>query len=149
MIYSYNGWQVGNTSLSYNSFSFDVPTPSTVPVNYTEIIEETEPGVKGMVQMAVRKTTAFGKTAGKAIGEFFRTLPEKLAWLKDKILWLIDWINEHDIMAAVVGLILLLILIPILGIAWARNSKAQKTESSGKKSGKNESVLKRASTASP
>ena len=95
LIYSYNGWQVGNTSLSYNSFSFDVPTPSTVPVNYTEIIEETEPGVKGMVQMAVRKTTAFGKTAGKAIGEFFRTLPEKFTWLKDKILWLIDWINEH------------------------------------------------------
>ena len=133
LIYSYNGWQVGNTSLSYNSFSFDVPTPSTVPVNYTEIIEETEPGVKGMVQMAVRKTTAFGKTAGKAIGEFFRTLPEKLAWLKDKILWLIDWINEHDIMAAVVGLILLLILIPILGIAWARNSKAQKIRKQRKK----------------
>ena len=133
LIYSYNGWQVGNTSLSYNSFSFDVPTPSTVPVNYTEIIEETEPGVKGMVQMAVRKTTAFGKTAGKAIGEFFRTLPEKFTWLKDKILWLIDWINEHDIMAAVVGLILLLILIPILGIAWARNSKAQKIRKQRKK----------------
>lgn len=79
MIYSYNGWQVGNTSLSYNSFSFDVPTPSTVPVNYTEIIEETEPGVKGMVQMAVRKTTAFGKTAGKSSenfsGLFRRSLP--------------------------------------------------------------------------
>ena len=133
LIYSYNGWQVGNTSLSYNSFSFDVPTPSTVPVNYTEIIEETEPGVKGMVQMAVRKTTAFGKTAGKAIGEFFRTLPEKFTWLKDKILWLIDWINEHDIMAAVVGLILLLILIPILGIAWARNSNAQKIRKQRKK----------------
>mgnify|MGYP002606113394 FL=1 len=133
LIYSYNGWQVGNTSLSYNSFSFDVPTPSTVPVNYTEIIEETEPGVKGMVQMAVRKTTAFGKTAGKIIGEFFRTLPEKFTWLKDKILWLIDWINEHDIMAAVVGLILLLILIPILGIAWARNSKAQKIRKQRKK----------------
>ena len=133
LIYSYNGWQVGNPSLSYNSFSFDVPTPSTVPVNYTEIIEETEPGVKGMVQMAVRKTTAFGKTAGKAIGEFFRTLPEKFTWLKDKILWLIDWINEHDIMAAVVGLILLLILIPILGIAWARNSKAQKIRKQRKK----------------
>lgn len=133
LIYSYNGWQVGNTSLSYNSFSFDVSTPSTVPVNYTEIIEETEPGVKGMVQMAVRKTTAFGKTAGKAIGEFFRTLPEKFTWLKDKILWLIDWINEHDIMAAVVGLILLLILIPILGIAWARNSKAQKIRKQRKK----------------
>ena len=133
LIYSYNGWQVGNTSLSYNSFSFDVPTPSTVPVSYTEIIEETEPGVKGMVQMAVRKTTAFGKTAGKAIGEFFRTLPEKFTWLKDKILWLIDWINEHDIMAAVVGLILLLILIPILGIAWARNSKAQKIRKQRKK----------------
>ena len=112
LIYSYNGWQVGNTSLSYNSFSF---------------------GVKGMVQMAVRKTTAFGKTAGKAIGEFFRTLPEKFTWLKDKILWLIDWINEHDIMAAVVGLILLLILIPILGIAWARNSKAQKIRKQRKK----------------
>lgn len=124
---------MGNTSLSYNSFSFDVPTPSTVPVNYTEIIEETEPGVKGMVQMAVRKTTAFGKIAGKAIGEFFRTLPEKFTWLKDKILWLIDWINEHDIMAAVVGLILLLILIPILGIAWARNSKAQKIRKQRKK----------------
>ncbi len=140
LIYSYNGWQVGNTSLSYNSFSFDVPTPSTVPVNYTEIIEETEPGVKGMVQMAVRKTTAFGKTAGKAIGEFFRTLPEKFTWLKDKILWLIDWINEHDIMAAVVGLILLLILIPILGIAWGqkipkprRYSKAAEKKRSGKK----------------
>ena len=106
LIYSYNGWQVGNTSLSYNSFSFDVPTPSTVPVNYT---------------------------AGKAIGEFFRTLPEKFTWLKDKILWLIDWINEHDIMAAVVGLILLLILIPILGIAWARNSKAQKIRKQRKK----------------
>lgn len=133
LTYSYNGWQVGSTSLSYNSLSFEVPTPSTVPVNYTEIIEETEPGVKGMVQVAVRKTTAFGKTAGKAIGEFFRTLPEKLTWLKDKILWLIDWINEHDIMAAVVGLILLLILIPILGIAWARNSKAQKIRKQRKK----------------
>ena len=62
-----------------------------------------------------------------------RFLPEKFTWLKDKILWLIDWINEHDIMAAVVGLILLLILIPILGIAWARNSKAQKIRKQRKK----------------
>lgn len=137
LIYSYNGWQVGSADLSYSSLSFEVPTPSTVPVNYTEIIEETEPGIKGMAQVAFRKTkaglTTFGKNAGKAIGEFFRTLPEKLSWLKDKIIQLIDWINENDIMAAVVGLILLLILLPILGIAWARNSRAQKIRKQRKK----------------
>ena len=103
LIYSYNGWQVGSADLSYSSLSFEVPTPSTVPVNYTEIIEETEPGIKGMAQVAFRKTkaglTTFGKNAGKAIGEFFKTLPEKLSWLKDKIIQLIDWINENDIMA--------------------------------------------------
>lgn len=144
LAYEYNGWQVGSAALSYNSLSFDVPTPSTVPVNYTEIIEETEPGIKGRVQVAFRKTKAFGKQAGKVLGsfgrnagtaikEFFQTLPEKFTWLKERIVWLIDWINENDIMAAAVGLLLLLILLPILGIAWARNARAEKIRKQRKK----------------
>ena len=137
LTYSYNGWQVGSASLSYNSLSFEVPVPSTVPVNYTEIIEETEPGIRGMAQTALRKTkktlSSFGKTAGNAAGNFFKTLPEKLSWVKDKILWLIDWINENDIMAAAVGLLLLIILIPVLVIAWARNARAQKIRKQRKK----------------
>ena len=40
--------------------------------------------------------------------EASQTLPEKFTWLKERIVWLIDWINENDIMAAVVGLLLLL-----------------------------------------
>ena len=137
LTYSYNGWQVGSASLSYNSLSFEVPVPSTVPVNYTEIIEETEPGIKGMAQTALRKTkktlSSFGKTAGNAAGDFFKNLSEKLSWVKDKILWLIDWINENDIMAAAVGLLLLIILIPVLVIAWARNARAQKIRKQRKK----------------
>ena len=137
LTYSYNGWQVGSASLSYNSLSFEVPVPSTVPVNYTEIIEETEPGIRGMAQTALRKTkktlSSFGKTAGNAAGDFFKNLSEKLSWVKDKILWLIDWINENDIMAAAVGLLLLIILIPVLVIAWARNARAQKIRKQRKK----------------
>ena len=76
LAYEYNGWQVGSAALSYNSLSFDVPTPSTVPVNYTEIIEETEPGIKGRVQVAFRKTKAFGKQAGKVLGSLAE-MPEQ------------------------------------------------------------------------
>ena len=143
LAYEYNGWQVGSAALSYNSLSFDVPTPSTVPVNYTEIIEETEPGIKGRAQVAFRKTKAFGKQGRKGSGQFGR-MPEQhqrilpdpsgeVTWLKERIVWLIDWINENDIMAAAVGLLLLLILLPILGIAWARNARAEKIRKQRKK----------------
>ena len=133
LVYSYNGWQVGSADLSYNSLSFEVPTPSKVSVSCTETIEETEPGIKGMTQAAFRKTKAGLTALGENIGEFFGSFPEKLSWLKDKAVQLIDWINENDIMAAAVGLVLLIILLPLLCIAWARNSRAQKIRKQRKK----------------
>lgn len=142
--YTYNGWNVGNVKLSFSPLTYQVPTPSTVPLTYTEIIEETEPGIKGVAQVAFRKTKAFGKTAGKeivkfgkkakdALVDFGKHVPGWLSGLKDKGQELIDWLNENDIMAAVMGLILLIILIPILVVVWVRNVRIQKIRKMRKK----------------
>ena len=133
LTYTYNGWQVGKADLSFSSLNFEVPTPKTVPLTYSEIQEETEPGVKGVIQVAVRKTKSFGKTAGKEIQKFMEKIPGWLAMAQEKFWDLVDWINENDIMAALVGLILLVILVPILVVAWTRNSKAQKIRKRRKK----------------
>lgn len=137
--YSFNGWNVGHSEASFSPLFYQVPVPQTVPLTYTEQ-EETEPGIKGMAQVAVRKTKAFGrelvklgKSAGKAAGEFFEDIPGGLAGWKESLGDVMKWLNENDIMAAVLGLILLIILLPILGIALARNAKSQKIRKMRKK----------------
>lgn len=142
--FKYNGWKVGNINITLSPLSYEVPTPKRVPLTYTEIIEETEPGVKGVMQVAVRNTKTYGKKAGEmivkyakiakdGIVKFCKNLPGWFSLLKDKCMELIDWINQNDIMAALVGLILLIILLPILGIAWRRNAKAQKIRKTRKR----------------
>lgn len=138
--YAFNGWNVGSTQLSVSSLNFEVPTPKTVALTYTEIVEETEPGIKGVIQVAYRGTKSLGKNVMAAASDLAEKIPEAASnvpgWLqniKNSFLDLVDWLNENDIMAAVLGMLLLIILLPILAIAWARNSRTQKIRKLRKK----------------
>lgn len=130
---TYHGWDVGGFSLKAAPLDYAVFVPKTVEVKVDEASREREPGLGGMVQVAVRETKEVGKSAGR----FFKQIPEKFPdWIetaREAGKSAADWVNEHDIFMALVGLVLLLILLPVLLITWGRNARIQKIRRQRKK----------------
>lgn len=121
--YTYNGWEVGNAEFSLTSMDFEVQMPKYLDVDYKELHGIIDPGFKGVVQVVTRKTKSIVKTAKRTANDILDRVP---GWLEDlEYLWydLMDWVYANDIMVAALGLVLLIILIPILIIAWTRNAR--------------------------
>ena len=131
--YYYNGWEVGDAEFSFTSMDFEVDTPHYLDVDFKELHGVVDPGVKGVVQVVTRKAKAIFKVVKRTVKDVIDKIP---GWLEDlEYLWwdLVDWVYENDIMMAVLGLVLLIILIPILIIAWTRNAKTVRIRKQRKK----------------
>ncbi len=130
---TYHGWEVGGFKLTAAPLDYAVFVPKTVEVKIDEDSRKLEPGFGGMVQVAVRET----KKVGRSVGKFLKQVPDKFPGWIETIRTagksVSDWINEHDIFMALVGLILLVILIPVLFITWGRNARIQKIRRQRKK----------------
>lgn len=131
--YYYNGWEVGTAEFSFTSMDFEVNTPKYLDVDFKELHGVVDPGFKGVVQVVTRKTKSITKTVKRTAEGIIDRIP---GWLEDlEYLWwdLADWVYENDIMVAVMGLVVLILLIPLLIIAWTRNARTVKIRKRRKK----------------
>ena len=110
--YTYNQWPVGTASLKFNTFDFEIPEWEiknvNVPSQDAEQMTEPDTDAKGFVEKA-----------GDMIKGGLKGIEN--AWTSA---W--DWIYENDVFAAIVGLILIILLLPMLIIAYIRNRSSQK-----------------------
>lgn len=109
-IYTYHGWQVSSLPVTFNKADIEIPEWKLINTDLSAKAEEpeteTEPAGFGQNAENILKTGA-----GKVITGW------NDAW---------DWIYDHDIAAALVGLVLIILLIPVLIIAYIRNRSSQR-----------------------
>lgn len=102
--YTYRGWNVGSASIQFQKPGASLPV-STVSQKITESVPSEE-----LLQTEAEPEETKGDWLEKA----------RTAWSGA-----MEWIYDHDIMAAVVVFILILALLPILMIAYVRNRSSQ------------------------
>lgn len=102
--YTYRGWNVGSASIQFQKPGASLPV-STVSQKITESVPSEE-----LLQTEAEPEETKGDWLEKA----------RIAWSGA-----MEWIYDHDIMAAVVVFILILALLPILMIAYVRNRSSQ------------------------
>lgn len=102
--YTYRGWNVGSASIQ-----FQKPGASLSVSTVSQKITESVPSEK-LLQTEAEPEEAKGDWLEKA----------RTAWSGA-----MEWIYDHDIMAAIVVFILILALLPILMIAYVRNRSSQ------------------------
>lgn len=102
--YTYRGWNVGSASIQFQKPGANLPV-STVSQKITESVPSEE-----LLQTEAEPEETKGDWLEKA----------RIAWSGA-----MEWIYDHDIMAAVVVFILILALLPILMIAYVRNRSSQ------------------------
>ena len=101
--YSYHGWQVGVLPVTFNGVDMEVPEWKLLYTDVSENLSETQTETEAV---------SFGEKAGNVL---------KTGWSNA---W--EWIYDHDIAAALVGLVLILLLLPMLMIAYVRNRSSQR-----------------------
>ena len=108
--YTYHGWQVSEVPVVFNTIQMEFPEWRLINTDLSADQPQTEP-----------ETEAAG--LGEQAGLAFRKGADKIkaAWESG---W--EWIYDHDIAAALVGLVLILLLLPILVIAYIRNRSSQR-----------------------
>lgn len=109
-IYTYHGWQVSAVPVSFNTVDVEIPEWKLVNTDLTALQPSSEPETE---------PKSFGEKAGNLFETGVDTV--KTAW---EDAW--DWIYDHDIAAAVVGMILILLLLPVLIVAYIRNRSSQR-----------------------
>lgn len=133
--FSYNGWDLGSTDISFNSLKMDIEQPelseaSSQTITREKETEEVIPENETFQEKALRigrnlweDLQIWAKAAWVKIQEW-----AKIAWdfLVEKAVLADQWVTENDLKAALIVLILILILLPVLVVAWVRNSKAKK-----------------------
>jgi len=124
--YYYNNWKVGSAKMAFSTMEFEVLRPRYLAVDFKELHGIVDPGFKGVMQVVTRKAKTIFRTAKRTTNEIIDKVP---GWLEDlEYFWwdLVDWVYENDILVAVLGLALIVILIPFLVLAWGRNAKTAK-----------------------
>lgn len=109
-IYTYHGWQVSAVPVSFNTVDVEIPEWKLINTDLTALQLSSEPETE---------PKSFGEKAGNLFETGVDTV--KTAW---EDAW--DWIYDHDIAAAVVGMILILLLLPVLIVAYIRNRSSQR-----------------------
>lgn len=108
--YTYHGWQVASVPVTFNTIDIEIPEWQLINTDLTADLEMTETETEEL---------SFGEKAENVL--ITGTEKIKTGW---NDAW--DWIYDHDIAAALVGLVLIILLIPILIIAYIRNRSSQK-----------------------
>lgn len=109
-VYTYHGWKVSSVPVSFNTVNVEIPEWQLI---------NTDPEASQPASEPETEEPGFGKKAENAWKA--GTDKIKTAW---EDAW--DWIYDHDIAAAVVGMILILLLLPVLIIAYIRNRSSQR-----------------------
>lgn len=102
--YTFNGWKVGAIPAVFNTVDIEIPEWNLINTDLSAV--SMEPGTE---------ESGFGKEAGGVL-ESIKTGWDN-AW---------NWIYEHDIAAALAGMVLIILLLPMLIIAYIRNRNSQK-----------------------
>lgn len=121
--FSYQGWNLGSTAVTVSSLKdLEIKEPevsqtsaqTTAPS--TSDVQETESSIKDKIL-----------NAGKELLQKLQpAVKEKATFLYEKEQTFEAWVTENDLAAAIIVFILILILVPVLVIAWGRNSRAKK-----------------------
>ncbi|MDO5425938.1 MAG: D-alanyl-D-alanine carboxypeptidase family protein [Eubacteriales bacterium] len=133
--FTYEGWELGSTDMSFNSLDLEISQPELSQETYQTMQEqkETEEYIPED-ETAQEKALRIGRKYLKKAQEWALSAWEKIqewagiAWdfILEKLGFLDGWVTENELKAALLTLILILILIPVLIVAWRRNSKAKK-----------------------
>lgn len=108
--YMYHGWQVSSVPVAFNTVDIEIPEWKLINTDLMENIQMTEPETEEL---------GFGKKAEDVVTAGVDKI--KAVWHDA---W--DWIYDHDVAAAVVGMILILLLLPVLIVAYIRNRSSQR-----------------------
>lgn len=109
-LYTYHGWQISSVPVTFNTLDIEIPEWKLINTDLTADIQMTEPETEEL---------SFGKKAENVLKD--STGKIKQAWDDT---W--EWIYDHDIAAAIVGLILIILLLPVLIVAYIRNRSSQR-----------------------
>lgn len=120
LVYSYNGWSVGGEQLKLSSLDYKVPLPDAAEI---QRVEENRKNVKTGFEAVLEDVT---QTAQKIPAYLLEEAPKWIEGAKDVWYELMDYIYDNDILAAVICFVIILILLPFLCLAFARNSKAKR-----------------------
>lgn len=142
MYFTYSGWDLGSIQLKLNSPAVAVGQPALSDATAqtlaaiasgeieTPETEEPIPEDETIPQMLLRLGRKYMRKAKKLAEEGIDWLKENApaagAWVREKAGAFEGWVMENDLAAALLVLVLILFLIPILIVAWIRNSKAKK-----------------------
>lgn len=109
-VYKYHGWQVSSVPVTFNTVNIEIPEWQLINTDLTQNVPMSEPETG---------ESSFGEKAENVL----KTGADKVktGW---KDMW--DWIYDHDIAAAVVGLILIILMLPVLIVAYIRNRSSQR-----------------------
>lgn len=108
--YTYHGWQVSSVPVKFNTVDVEIPDWQLINTDLSANLQMTEKETEALsFPEKTRKVLKAG--TGKVIDAW------KSAW---------EWIYDHDIAAALAGLILIILMLPMLIIAYIRNRSSQR-----------------------
>lgn len=119
IVYSYQGWEVGEETLKFNNPAFEVTK--------TEISDAT---LQGQTDTNGSETETAGSTeAPEKDASGSKGFEEKVDEFMDNItfgflnIWTSfnGWVDQHEMLSATVGMILILLMIPLIVIAYMRD----------------------------
>lgn len=119
IVYSYQGWEVGEETLKFNNPAFEVTK--------TEISDAT---LQGQTDTNGSETETAGSTeAPEKDTSGSKGFEEKVDEFMDNItfgflnIWTSfnGWVDQHEMLSATVGMILILLMIPLIVIAYMRD----------------------------
>lgn len=119
IVYSYQGWEVGEETLKFNNPAFEVTK--------TEISDAT---LQGQTDTNGSETETAGSTeTPKKDASGSKGFEEKVDEFMDNItfgflnIWTSfnGWVDQHEMLSATVGMILILLMIPLIVIAYMRD----------------------------
>ena len=119
IVYSYQGWEVGEETLKFNNPAFEVTK--------TEISDAT---LQGQTDTNGSETETAGSTeAPEKDASGSKGFEEKVDEFMDNItfgflnIWTScnGWVDQHEMLSATVGMLLILLMIPLIVIAYMRD----------------------------
>lgn len=121
--YCYQGWEVGEGSLHFNNPAISIRMPEVSAQDSAQAVDS---------GMMVPETESVSEENAEVADQGFE---EKVDGYMDNVtlgflhIWdsFNNWVNANEILAAGIGLILILLLIPLLVIAYIRDKSARLT----------------------
>ena len=117
--YSYSGWEVGEETIYFNNPAFDVKQLTVSDHTIHEKTDSNRETDTGTLQPT--------KTPGK------QSIEEKVDGYMDNVafgflnIWTLfnNWVEQHELLSAGIGMLLILLLIPLLVVAYIRDKNAR------------------------